>query len=407
MKFIYYMIKRITFILLAAYIALKIIPTPLYGQNMSVKSNEISVAGIRNNATGKSGVLPVIEWFYPANEFTSSTVNKVDIRAVVKLTSPAKSVKLLIGNAIDNSVLTTRNISSTEPNQILYDIKLPITLPDGNNFLEIEVTSPEGIVISDRRRIITGKGALDNVLSLDRRDFALLFGTDKYDYWSDLVNPIDDVRAIGKELSEKYGFNVEIVENPTVEVIWNKLREYNEKKFGPQDQLFVFFAGHGHFDETFGEGYVVAKNSLENDPGRSTFISHNRLRGVISNIHCNHILLTMDVCFGGTLDPEVARHRGKSDEATVDDMLVRKFSHKTRKYLTSGGKEYVSDGIPGKHSPFSEKLIYSLRTLGGGDQVLTLAEIQVELEKLKQVPRTGSFSDDEPLSDFVFVAKMK
>jgi hypothetical protein len=407
MKFIYFLIKRISFVLLAAYITLKVVPVPVYGQNMSAKSNEISVSGIRGNPTGKSGVLPVVEWLYPANEFTSSTANKVDLRAVVKLTTPAKFVKLLIGNADDNSIISTRNINSTEPNQLVYDIKLPVTLPDGTNFMEIEVTSSEGIVISDRRRIITGKGALDNVLSLDRKDFALLFGTDKYDYWNDLVNPIDDVRAIGKELSEKYGFKVEIVENPSVDDIWNKLREYNERKFGPQDQLFVFFAGHGHFDETFGEGYVVARNSRENDPGRSTYISHNRLRGVISNIHCSHILLTMDVCFGGTLDPEVARHRGKADEATVDDMLVRKFSHKTRKYLTSGGKEYVSDGIPGKHSPFSEKLIQSFRTLGGGDQVLTLAEIQVDLEKLKQVPRMGSFSDDEPLSDFVFVAKMK
>jgi hypothetical protein len=95
----------------------------------------------------------------------------------------------------------------------------------------------------------------------------------------------------------------------------------------------IFFAGHGQYDESFGEGYVVAKNSMKNDLSKTTYISHNRLRGVINNIPCNHILLTMDVCFGGTLDPVIARSRSaKDNEVSLNDMLVRKFSHKTRMY---------------------------------------------------------------------------
>jgi hypothetical protein len=88
-------------------------------------------------------------------------------------------------------------------------------------------------------------------------------------------------------------------------------------------------------------------------------------------------------------------------------MAARKLRYKTRKYLTSGGKEYVSDGIPGKHSPFVEKFIESLRSLGGEDGILTLAEIQANLEKLKQLPRFGSFGEDESLSDFVFILRDK
>jgi len=95
---------------------------------------------------------------------------------------------------------------------------------------------------------------------------------------------VEDGQAIAKELKEKYGFYVEVVENGTTETVWEKLRAYNDKKFKPQDQLLVFFAGHGHFDETFGEGYVVTKNSLRKDPSKNTYISHNRLRGVVNNI---------------------------------------------------------------------------------------------------------------------------
>lgn len=205
-------------------------------------------------------------------------------------------------------------------------------------------------------------------------------------------------------MKETYGFQVEIVENPNLEEVWRKLREYNERKFSPQDQLMVFFAGHGQYDETFGEGYVVTKNSLIVDLSKNTYLSHNRLRGVVNNIPCNHILLTMDVCFGGTLDPAIAKNRGSVEhETSVSEMVARKLSHRTRKYLTSGGKEYVSDGVPGKHSPFSQKLIESFKSMGGEDRILTLAEIQVTLEKMKQLPRMGSFGEDEPLSDFVFV----
>ncbi len=153
---------------------------------------------------------------------------------------------------------------------------------------------------------------------------------------------------------------------------------------------------------------MVAKNSLENDKSRTTYISHNRLRSVINNIPCEHIFLAMDVCFGGTFDPVIARARGLETyaEQSETEFLVRKLSYKTRKYLTSGGKEYVSDGISGKHSPFALKIIQTLKENGGGkDRVLTISEIKTYVEKLPNEPRFGSFGDDSPASDFVFVAK--
>lgn len=81
-----------------------------------------------------------------------------------------------------------------------------------------------------------------------------------------------------------YGFDVELVENPTQDEMLVKIREYSERKYKPQDQLFIFFAGHGQFDDSFGEGYVVAKNSLENDRAKSSYISHSNLRSYIGNI---------------------------------------------------------------------------------------------------------------------------
>lgn len=151
----------------------------------------------------------------------------------------------------------------------------------------------------------------------------------------------------------------------------------------------------------------MAKNSLEDDKAKTTYISHSRLRSVINNIPCEHVFLTMDVCFGGTFDPVIARERGESlyKETTQSEFLVRKLSYKTRNYLTSGGKTYVSDGVAGKHSPFALKLLQALKDSGGNDRILTIEEIRSYVEKLVPEPRSGSFGDDNPASDFVFVAK--
>ncbi len=263
-----------------------------------------------------------------------------------------------------------------------------------------------GGAISSSRSVLVGADALASAVSIDRKDYALLFATDQYDNWTDLVNPVNDAHSIARVLKEKYGFETEIVENANLDDVFIKLAEYKQRKFKPQDQLLIFFAGHGYFDDNFGEGFVVARNSLQNDKAKTTYISHNRLRGVIGNIPSEHIFLAMDVCFGGTFDPVIASARGNESIETNDaEFLVRKLSQRTRKYLTSGGKEYVSDGVPGKNSPFTVKILQALSDGGGNDRILTLSELKTYVEKLKPEPRMGSFGDDKPESDFVFVGK--
>ena len=116
----------------------------------------------------------------------------------------------------------------------------------------------------------------------------------------------------------------------------------------------------------------------------------------------------MDVCFGGTFDPLLTKARAGEamDETTDTQYLVRKLTKRTRKYLTSGSKEYVSDGIPGKNSPFAGKFIQALREIGGGSgRILTLQEMNSYFQRLQTEPRFGGFGSDDPASDFVFVAK--
>ena len=245
---------------------------------------------------------------------------------------------------------------------------------------------------------------------MNRRDFALVFATDDYDHWDNLQNPINDVSTIATDLEAIYGFEIEIVKNPTKRDVLQKLREYTKKSYMPNDQLFVMFAGHGHFDKLFNQGYLVCKDSKITDEERLSYISHTNLRGIIDNIPSKHVFLAMDACFGGTIDPFIrsSAHRGygeKNDELDNHEYILRKLKLRTRKFLTSGGKEYVSDGRPGQHSPFARKMLEAIRSYGGEDNVLTLSEMKSYVEKIDPEPRFGEFGTDQPGSDFIFIVK--
>jgi hypothetical protein len=238
------------------------------------------------------------------------------------------------------------------------------------------------------------------------KDYALIFATNEFDEFNDLTNPIFDADRVTKELTDLYGFEVEKKYNNTQKDIYLTLKEYSKRAFHPNDQLFIFFAGHGDFDYLFSEGYVVCKDSKKDDEARSSYISHSNLRTIIDHIPCEHIFLVMDVCFGGTFDPVIAA-RGSDEYSDMDKekFIKRKMQYKTRLYLTSGGKEYVPDGRPGMHSPFAKNLISAFLTNGGADGILTYGEILHQIEKTSPQPQTGEFGSNALGSDFLFIVK--
>ncbi len=239
---------------------------------------------------------------------------------------------------------------------------------------------------------------------------ALLFATNIYDSFSELVNPVLDANTIAAELTENYGVHAEVVTNATLTQTAEKIREYATRAYNESDNLIIFFAGHGVYDEVFKEGYVISTDSRADDISKTSYLSHSNLRTMVNNIRCKHIFLVMDVCFGGTFDPYLATssHRGAMEmyaDIPKEEFIGRKIKYKTRLYLTSGGNEYVPDGRSGFHSPFARRFIEALRKYGGEDGILTTNEILQYVEKVNPQPRFGEFGDNEPGSDFILIAK--
>lgn len=377
-------------------------------QNVSTRTNEFEV-DFSDPKKLVTSTVPSINWVTPLAETNYAQENRYSIKFEIESSTALKSISISIKETVEAASRGTQTILPKEEEKMHAIIERNLTLMDGENLLEIVAENTDGVKTISYKKVVVGSTTLADASKLNRTDYALIFATDQYDNWNDLVNPVFDSRTIAEELKKLYGFKVDMVENASQSEILKKLRDYAEKKYQPLDQLFIFFAGHGTYDQTFGEGFVVTKESLLNDEGKTSYLSHNRLRSIINNIPAEHIFLGMDVCFGGTFDQALASSRGGEEEVYKEqnqaEFLTRKLTYKTRRFLTSGGKTYVSDGIPGKHSPFAKSFLEALRSRGGKDGMLTLPEVFTFVERLKIVPRFGEFGDNAPGSDFIFVAR--
>ena len=303
------------------------------------------------------------------------------------------------GTARDPSGVSEVRVKDTEAQRTGEHFTAEVQLIRGDNLVRITAidtlgnASEKDITVYHPQYVREGK------------DYALLFAVQDYAYWPELDNPVSDAESIQRDLEGLYGFQTELIKNPTWADIFETFRRYVEMDYSDDDQLFIFFAGHGYFDETFRSGYLVARDTRkpQDDRGMQSYVSHSVIRDIIDRMSCKHIFLVLDTCYSGTFDRLIAMRGGVSEtlsERLTETDIQRKFQYTTRWYLTSGGNELVYDD-----SPFVHQLLEALRSKGGVDNILTKDEILNYVQRLvKPKPCASGFGSDEPGSDFLFFA---
>jgi hypothetical protein len=243
--------------------------------------------------------------------------------------------------------------------------------------------------------------------------YAVMFASDNYDSadWPHLNNPVDDAKSIARELHNFYGFHAEVYENQTYSAIKHILvDDYQKRNFKPNDELLIFFAGHGDFDPDDNRGYVITKDSSPPGSDRDREIDFPKLITWMDKINVGHILLVLDICQGGTI---FEQERGNVPAPSIHETsaaLQRLRGVKTRKCMTSGGKGAVKDGHAGQGSPFATTFIEVLGEAGPNtdDMVLNVDEVAGKIKKTMgrlsdaTTPEFGSCATDKPTSDFFF-----
>jgi len=185
----------------------------------------------------------------------------------------------------------------------------------------------------------------------------LLIGNTAYESLPRIDTADDDVAALKTLLESEYGFEVTLLENATyldVLAAFSRMRD----ELDEDDNLVVYWAGHGALDPVSGLGYWLP---VDADPERKTnWISSREVSLQLSLLPPKHVLVIADSCYSGALTRSaLARIEGASDrerDAWIRDVLDRR----SRSALTSGGLQPVLDSGGGGHSIFARSLLDTL-----------------------------------------------
>ena len=175
--------------------------------------------------------------------------------------------------------------------------------------------------------------------STKTRYYALLIGINDYEdpLINDLDNPVNDTKKLYEILKTGYSFNEEditMLVNATREDIISSFDKL-ETKLTENDNLLVFYAGHGYWDEKTGKGYWFPADAKYNNT--ANWIRNSTISGYISGIRSKHTLLIADACFSGGIFKTRAAFSGASRA------INRLHELPSRKAMTSGTLKEVPD----------------------------------------------------------------
>ncbi|HRC94203.1 MAG TPA: caspase family protein [Tenuifilaceae bacterium] len=230
--------------------------------------------------------------------------------------------------------------------------------------------------------------------------YALIMGANDYQDNSitDLDNPISDATKLYNVLVNRYTFdpnNVVFLKDPTREQMINAL-DMLTRRIGKNDNLLIFYAGHGYWDKETDFGYWIPTDSKGNST--ANWLANSQIKDYVAAIKSKHTLLIADACFGGSIfHSRKAFQEGSSSTKEA-------FDAPSRKAMTSGNLTEVPD-----RSVFLEQLVTRLD--GNTKNYVTAEEIFASIKNVVMssspvTPVYGEIKDagDEG-GDFIFVRK--
>lgn len=184
-----------------------------------------------------------------------------------------------------------------------------------------------------------------------RKNHLLVIGIDEYQHCGQLNNAVKDAKALIQVLTSHYKFETEDVHTlfdgeATQENIDMKMRAI-ASAITEDDNLLIYFSGHGEFDKQFGEGYWVPVEGQYKK--YNTYISFKSLMTYLTGIKSHHTAIIADSCYSGAV---LVREMNPN---------LERFDHTPSRWiLASGRNEVVPDGKKAENSPFAEQLLFFL-----------------------------------------------
>lgn len=264
--------------------------------------------------------------------------------------------------------------------------------------------------------------------------YALLIANQDYldKKFDKLEEPIKDAEKIKSVLVSSYNFaneNITLLKNPKRSEIFMAFQTI-EEAVTENDNLIVFYAGHGKYDTKKNQGYWFPADSKIKIP--SDWISNSDIRDMLKGIKAKHILLISDACFSGgifktrsvnedadknikALDQLPSRRAMTSgalgvvqDVSVFVEYLVKRLTENKEKYLNAQ-KLFVSfqDAVINNSQNSQTPQYGIINEVGdeGGDFIFYRPSILKELPKITSLTISSSVSDAEVYIDGKIIGK--
>ncbi|WP_285060171.1 caspase family protein [Pedobacter ginsengisoli] len=171
------------------------------------------------------------------------------------------------------------------------------------------------------------------------KNYAVFIASQNYDDASipSLENPIADAIKLKLILKNSYNFtdeNIYSLFNPQRGDFKKKFLELKEA-LQPEDNLVIFYAGHGIWVDKEKKGYWLLTDAERNDI--NTWLPNKQVLDMIAELPSRHTLLITDACFSGSV------FKSRSIGADAPAALKEMDSKITRVAITSGNDTEVPD----------------------------------------------------------------
>ncbi len=245
------------------------------------------------------------------------------------------------------------------------------------------------------------------------RSLVVTIGINEYVHWQKLKNAVQDAIGLQQTLIDKLGFSAPIPpllnEAATKVAIASLIEDQLREELQEDDNLVLFFAGHGHtrVDKVGGKvvgetGFIVPVEARGPKEYWSDYIQIDPLLQSISRLPARHILVILDSCHSGFALGEAMKIYKSANRYEKD--LSSRIS---RKVITSARREQLAlDGgpIPG-HSLFTGTLVDGFnwgKADLDGNGLITSSELGLFIQQKvgqasesRQTPDFGSFDLDD------------
>jgi tetratricopeptide (TPR) repeat protein len=238
-------------------------------------------------------------------------------------------------------------------------------------------------------------------VTTEGKNYCLLVAAQNYADESipSLENPIADAIRLKMILKSDYNFadsNVINLFNPSNDDLKRQLLEMTNT-VQPEDNIIIFYAGHGIWKDSEKKGYWLMANAKRNDV--NTWLPNKDVLNLIAKIPSRHTLLITDACFSGGVFK--TRSIGKNAPAAIQSMNEKI----SRVAITSGNDTEVPD-----ESVFMKYLIKALSE--NKDKYLTAQKlfvtniIEAVMTETKTEPRYGTLELAGHIGgDYIFIKK--